>query len=218
MEDDPAAAAAAAAGITDAVIANLVDKGKELSKGRKKRPIPATLAAAADVATYVSTSSGSPHATKSPGLLCVDLCPSNDSVTVSGGNDKEVVLFDHAKGQVLRTLAGHGKKVTTAVFHPEFGGGKALVLTGSADKTVKLWSTGADFSGDACSTVSALLCVRLCLRLSVPAAVPAPVPAPLFPVLPDSTPASLFTLWARPRSLGPFLVAPLCRWAGSAAR
>ena len=36
-----------------------------------------------------------------------------------------------------------------------FGGGKALVLRGSADKNVKLWSTGADFSGDACSTVTA---------------------------------------------------------------
>ena len=67
----------------------------------------------------------------------------------------QAVLFDQTKGQVLRTLAGHGKKVTTAWFHSEFGGGKALVLTGSADKTVKLWSTGADFSGDACSTVTA---------------------------------------------------------------
>ena len=67
----------------------------------------------------------------------------------------QAVLFDQTKGQVLRTLAGHGKKVTTAWFHSEFGGGKALVLRGSADKNVKLWSTGADFSGDACSTVTA---------------------------------------------------------------
>ena len=36
------------------------------------------------------------------------------------------------------------------------------------------------------------------------ATVPATVPAPLFPVLSDSTPASLLTRWARPRSLGPF--------------
>jgi pre-mRNA-processing factor 19 len=150
MEDDPAAAAAAA-GITDAVLASLVDKGKELSKGRKKRPIPATLATAADVATFGSTSSGSPHATKASGLLCVDLLGA--STTVTGGNDKAAIVFDHGKGQVLASLSGHAKKVTAAVFHPDFAS-KSVVVTGSADKSVKIWATGHDFSSDACTSVS----------------------------------------------------------------
>jgi pre-mRNA-processing factor 19 len=136
MEVDGGAAAAAAAGITDAVLAALTAKAQELTKTRKKRPVPPTQATQADVAAYVEKASVAPHATKSPGVLCVDLHPTLP-LTVSGGADKDAVVFDHGKGQVAATLAGHTKKVTACVFHRSKPG---VVLTASADKTMRLWS------------------------------------------------------------------------------
>mmetsp|Transcript_50548 Transcript_50548/g.114819 ORF Transcript_50548/g.114819 Transcript_50548/m.114819 type:complete len:510 (-) Transcript_50548:47-1576(-) len=151
MDLDPSAAAAAA-GITSAVLSAMAAKGKELSKGRKKRAIPATLASAQDVKTYTEKSSASPHSSKSPALLCVDLHPSNPLVTLTGGADKTAVLFDHAKGQVAGTLAGHDKKVTCAKF---LGDGSAV--TGSADKTVKIWSSGGGgWGAEASATIGGL--------------------------------------------------------------
>lgn len=35
-----------------------------------------------------------------------------------GGADKNVVVFDKSSEQILATLKGHTKKVTSVVFHP----------------------------------------------------------------------------------------------------
>jgi WD40 repeat protein len=57
--------------------------------------------------------------------------------------DKSVIVFDHDKGQVVSTLNGHSKKVTSVKFHNDPT--SALVLSSSTDKTVRLWN-GADGS------------------------------------------------------------------------
>lgn len=38
--------------------------------------------------------------------------------TSPGGADKNVVVFDKSTEQILATLKGHTKKVTSVVFHP----------------------------------------------------------------------------------------------------
>lgn len=141
MDVDGGAAAAAAAGMTDAVLAALTAKAQELTKTRKKRPVPPTLATAADIGSYAEKASVAPHATKTPGITCIDLHPTLP-LTVSGGADKTACVFDHAKGQSVATLSSHTKKVTSCTFHRSKQG---LVLTGSADKTVRLWDAS---SGD----------------------------------------------------------------------
>jgi len=52
----------------------------------------------------------------------------------TAGNDSTVRVFDHAKEEVVATLKGHSKKVTSVVFAGE------NVVSGGQDGTVKVWS------------------------------------------------------------------------------
>ena len=55
---------------------------------------------------------------------------------LSSGVDKVAVLYNRKTGKKIGNLTGHSKKVTTVLFHPT----QEAVLTGSADKTVRLWT------------------------------------------------------------------------------
>jgi WD40 repeat protein len=65
----------------------------------------------------------------------------DDSLLVSGGEDRTVRLWDTATGKCLRTLLGHEGFVHSVAFSPD---GKR-VLSGSADQTFRQWDvkTGA---------------------------------------------------------------------------
>lgn len=147
------AAAAAAAGedqmevegsggpteITEAVITELNALGKKLSKGRKKRPVSQSLSSGEDLKTFSGKSSATPHSSSKPGIMCVDLHPAaSTQITVTGGVDKNAVVFNHTTNKVEATLSGHAKKVTSVKFHPDPS--RELIVTTSADKTAKLWS------------------------------------------------------------------------------
>lgn len=58
------------------------------------------------------------HSASIPGILALDLCPSDTNKILTGGADKNVVVFDKSSEQILATLKGHTKKVTSVVFHP----------------------------------------------------------------------------------------------------
>lgn len=51
-------------------------------------------------------------------------------IIATGGVDTNAVIFDQPSGQILSTLGGHSKKVTSV----KFVGRDNLVITGSADK------------------------------------------------------------------------------------
>ncbi|WZZ77232.1 hypothetical protein YC2023_097804 [Brassica napus] len=61
-------------------------------------------------------------------------------VIATGGIDTTAVLFDRPSGQILSTLTGHSKKVTSI----KFVGDTDLVLTASSDKTVRIWGSSED--------------------------------------------------------------------------
>ncbi|CAN6892974.1 unnamed protein product [Brassica oleracea] len=126
-------------GISTEVITELTDCNASLSQQRKKRQIPPTLASIDDLEKFTQLSSHPLHKTSKPGIFSVDILHSKD-VIATGGIDTTAVLFDRPSGQILSTLTGHSKKVTSI----KFVGDTDLVLTASSDKTVCIWGSSED--------------------------------------------------------------------------
>ncbi|OMO86569.1 hypothetical protein CCACVL1_09553 [Corchorus capsularis] len=126
-------------GISDSIIAELTDCNAALSQQRKKRQIPPTLASVDALERYTQLSSHPLHKTNKPGITSLDINLSKD-IVATGGVDSNAVLFDRTSGEILSTLSGHSKKITSVKFVAEHN----VVLSGSADKTVRIWQGSED--------------------------------------------------------------------------
>lgn len=83
------------------------------------------------------------HGTKPPGISCLDVAQ-DGQLTLTGGMDKNVLVYQRSTKKTLATLKGHKEKVTSAVFvgpAPEGDDLPYLIASSSADKTIRLWST-----------------------------------------------------------------------------
>lgn len=74
---------------------------------------------------------------------------SSGSLFASASQDRTVKIYSAAEGEAIGVLRGHRRGVWTVKFQPkeslaQSSGGRGLIATGSADKTVKVWSL-ADF-------------------------------------------------------------------------
>lgn len=136
------------AGITEAILQELVDVNATLSKGRKKRQISPSLASAEEVAALTLLGSHPLHKTTQPGILSIDVNPEAEHILATAGADGTVQLFDHAQGRILGALEGHTKKVTSVRYVSS-----EVLVTASADKTSRIWrgSEGAYSSAAVCS-------------------------------------------------------------------
>ncbi|CAK8570585.1 unnamed protein product [Lathyrus sativus] len=134
-------------GISSSIITELTDCNAALSQQRKKRQIPATLAPVDALETYTQISSHPIHKTNKQGIISLDILHSKDLIA-TGGIDSNAVIFDRPSGQILATLSGHSRKVTSVKF---VGQGES-VITGSADKTVRLWQ-GSDDGNLSCRQI-----------------------------------------------------------------
>ncbi|KAK0606954.1 hypothetical protein LWI29_006872 [Acer saccharum] len=130
-------------GISSAIITELAECNAGLSQQRKKRQIPSTLAPIEALERYTQLSSHPLHKTSKPGIVSLDINYSKD-VIATGGVDTNAVLFDRPSGQIVSTLSGHSKKVTSVKFVTQGD----LLVTGSADKTVRLWQGSEDGNYD----------------------------------------------------------------------
>lgn len=133
-------------GLTSAIVANIINRNKELVKGRKKRVIAPETPAAAAVAASQRAASYTPHAASTPGITCIDVLtrvPAGTHV-VTGGVDKTALVFDTAGGRVVSRLTGHSKRVSAVAAHPD----RDAILTASYDGSMKVWvptsGSGAD--------------------------------------------------------------------------
>uniref|UniRef100_A0A175YP44 Pre-mRNA-processing factor 19 n=1 Tax=Daucus carota subsp. sativus TaxID=79200 RepID=A0A175YP44_DAUCS len=116
-------------GISSKIIEELTDCNAALSQQRKRRQISSSLALVDAVERYTQLYSYPLHRTNKPGILSVDIHNSKD-IIATGGVDTNAVLFDRTSGEILSTLSGHSKKVTSVRFVAD----GELVVTGSADK------------------------------------------------------------------------------------
>uniref|UniRef100_A0A674DR26 Pre-mRNA-processing factor 19 n=1 Tax=Salmo trutta TaxID=8032 RepID=A0A674DR26_SALTR len=101
-------------GMIPEIIQKLQDKATVLTTERKKRgkTVPEELVRTEDLSKYrqVATHAGL-HSASVPGILSLDLCPSDTNKVLTGGADKNVVVFDKKEEQIIATLKGHTKKV-----------------------------------------------------------------------------------------------------------
>ncbi|KAE8591642.1 hypothetical protein XENTR_v10018522 [Xenopus tropicalis] len=126
-------------GMSAEIIQKLQDKATVLTTERKKRgkTVPEDLVKPEELSKYHQVSSHvGLHSASVPGILALDLCPTDTNKTLTGGADKSVVVFDALSQQILATLKGHTKKVTSVVFHPS----QELVFSASPDSTIRVWS------------------------------------------------------------------------------
>ncbi|XP_041349094.1 pre-mRNA-processing factor 19-like [Gigantopelta aegis] len=126
------------AGMTDEVIQKLQDKATLLTAERKKRgkTVPEGLATVEDIRQYRQLASHTGlHSASIPGILALDVCLRDTSRIVTGGNDKNAVVFNKDTEQVIAILKGHTKKVTSVIYHPE----EELVFSASPDNTIRVW-------------------------------------------------------------------------------
>ncbi len=128
--------------MTEEVLKKLADKAAVLTVARKQRgkTIPEGLAKADDIKVYkqLQTFTGL-HSSSVPGLTAIDLHETNPNLVVTGGNDKNVVVFNKETEQIVATFKGHQKKVTSVIYHPT----EDVVISSSPDSTIKIWSVGS---------------------------------------------------------------------------
>uniref|UniRef100_W5MNA9 Pre-mRNA-processing factor 19 n=1 Tax=Lepisosteus oculatus TaxID=7918 RepID=W5MNA9_LEPOC len=115
-------------GMTPEIIQKLQDKATVLTTERKKQGSQLTagireesLCSAAVVAHEDLPSLlllQGLHSASIPGILALDLCPTDTNKVLTGGADKNVVVFDKNAEHIMATLKGHTKKVTSVIYHP----------------------------------------------------------------------------------------------------
>lgn len=76
------------------------------------------------------------HSASIPGILSLDINPSDHSKLLTGGNDRNATVFNKDTEQVVAILKGHTKKVTRVIYHPD----EDTVITASPDHTIRVWN------------------------------------------------------------------------------
>ncbi|KAJ2125640.1 hypothetical protein IW147_000700 [Coemansia sp. RSA 720] len=101
------------------------------------------------------------HTTTKPGIVGLDVDRSGD-LALTAGLDNHAEVFSRSRDQTLATLKGHTKRVTSAAWVPGASGLSAHIVTGSADKSVRVWAPKPANSDDDAS-VRAIGWTKLCI-------------------------------------------------------
>ncbi|CAG0890645.1 unnamed protein product [Darwinula stevensoni] len=130
---------AEAAGLTSEVIQKLSDKAAVLTQERKRRgkSVPEDLSSQDNIRAYQTLASHPGlHSASIPGILCLDISASDSSKILTGGNDRNAIVFNKDTEQVVAILKGHTKKITNTIYHPN----EDTVLTSSPDACIRIWN------------------------------------------------------------------------------
>lgn len=127
-------------GMTPDVVKKLQDKAAVLTAARKQRgkSVPEDLVKIDDIKNYTQIASHTGlHSASIPGITCLDLHAQDPALVITGGNDKNAIVFNKDKEQVVATLKGHQKKIEKAIYHPTEPN---VCITSSSDATIKIWN------------------------------------------------------------------------------
>jgi pre-mRNA-processing factor 19 len=97
-------------GISEAVVQNMVNTHKNLSKTRKQvlKDRQAQVAARDKVEGYSMKASHPLHSSSTPGVLALDIHPANQDLVLTGGADSTAILFNKESGKVETERAWAG--------------------------------------------------------------------------------------------------------------
>jgi len=126
------------AGMSDDILTKLQERATLLTAERKKRgkSVPEGLTSTEDIRNYRQQASHTGlHSASVPGILALDICLKDTAKIVTGGADKNVTVFNKDSTQVISSLEGHTKKVTSVLYHPD----EDLVFSASPDTTIRVW-------------------------------------------------------------------------------
>ncbi|OMJ23856.1 Pre-mRNA-processing factor 19 [Smittium culicis] len=120
------------------------DTFKSLSSGRKKRKAPAGLCSVESVKELSQVEQvESLHSSTKPGIISVSANYSGDLI-LTGGVDGNASIYQRSSGQIISELKAHTKKLTHVSWpNNQTSDSSGILFTGSADKTVKIWSCGS---------------------------------------------------------------------------
>lgn len=125
-------------GMSAAVVARLQERATALTQERKRRgrSVPEGLLSHEQLCTFITLASHPGlHSASIPGILSLDINPSDHSKILTGGNDRNATVFNKDTEQVVAILKGHTKKVTRVIYHPD----EDTVITASPDSTIRVW-------------------------------------------------------------------------------
>ncbi|CCM00339.1 uncharacterized protein FIBRA_02369 [Fibroporia radiculosa] len=139
---DMADTAQDAGALPEEVQKKIEETHQTLSAQRKKRKPPAEYVTPAEVKTFTSKHTiPSLHSPSPSGINALAVSRTEPAQFLTGGNDKIVQLYDRSTDKVLASLPGHQKKVTHVAFREALSESEpTLLLSASADKTVRMWT------------------------------------------------------------------------------
>jgi len=79
------------------------------------------------------------HKTSPPGISCLDVHPTKE-LTLTGGLDSDLSLFNTQTRKLVTKFSGHTKRVNDVAFHPT----EDLVFSCSQDRTVRVWRSSGE--------------------------------------------------------------------------
>ncbi|KAI2801865.1 hypothetical protein RDWZM_000676 [Blomia tropicalis] len=124
--------------LSESVIENISSKASVLTAERKKRfrSIPEDLIKPEKIKEFKTTSSQTClHSVSKPGIVSLDICPTDSNKIATGGNDHTATIFDKKSERIITVLKGHNKKVNSIIYHPN----KENVITASIDSQIRVW-------------------------------------------------------------------------------